>query len=247
MPGFPIIRSSLLSQFPRLVFAMSTRQGPEAGGFDMGGRASAKAGRCETNLRLFLNAVGLTPDEVAFMEQTHEDVVAEALEAGEYSSCDALITCSPNLGLAVRTADCHPVFLYAPGQNALAAVHAGWRGTAAHIAGKAAAALSERYDAEAATLFAYIGPGAGPCCYEIGPETEALFAPEFLIRKDEGKARLNLRAALRRQLIEAGIPGEQIETASCCTICETSLFYSHRREGAAAGRMISVIAALENE
>ncbi|MDH7515283.1 MAG: peptidoglycan editing factor PgeF [Bacteroidota bacterium] len=248
MPTIPLIRSKFLSAFPNIVFAMSTRQGADDGspfGFNLGFDTGDDPDRVESHLRRFLETVGLAPDEIAFMEQVHETRIAVAVEGGEYPACDALCTDMPRIGLAVRTADCFPVFLYDPKKRALAAIHAGWRGTAGGIVSRTVAEMTERYGVDPSALVAFIGPGAGPCCYEVGPDVASLF-PADLISVSEGeRAHLDLRTAIVRGLTDMGVRPERIEAEDLCTICTPSLFHSHRRDGPSAGRMLGVIAMID--
>ncbi|MBL0176556.1 MAG: peptidoglycan editing factor PgeF [Ignavibacteria bacterium] len=246
--AFPLVRSRLLSQFPHIVFGMSTRQGAANGepyGFNLGFHVGDDPARVEERLRRFLDALGLAPDEIAFMDQVHGDRIAIAEEPGEYPACDALATRVPHLGLAVRVADCVPVVLYAPGENLVAAIHAGWRGTAAHIAAKTVAQLCETYGLQASDFCAYIGPGAAACCYEVGADIAALFPAAVLRPLDNGGAMLDLHAANARQLADAGLHAENIDADPLCTVHNEALFHSHRRDGETAGRMLAVIAIQE--
>jgi hypothetical protein len=148
--------------------------------------------------------------------------------------------------LAVRTADCVPILLAARDGSFIAAVHAGWRGTAQRIAQRAVRVLEEQ-GCPPETLVAVAGPSIGPCCYPVALEVATAVATasgvsvEAIARCEPGKVRLDLSAANREQLLDAGIPEESIHRAPWCTACETELFFSYRREGAAAGRQLSLI------
>jgi YfiH family protein len=163
---------------------------------------------------------------------------------------DALITDQPGVTVAVRTADCVPVLIYDRRKNAVAAVHAGWRGALAGIVPKTIQSMVARFDIQAGDLRVSIGPSAGPCCYEVD---QAVLEPlrsrrqdwPALLQNDEGnKARLDLKALVRRQTAESGIPSEHITVVNVCTICHPSLFYSYRREGRVNGTMFSGIALM---
>jgi len=241
---FPRIRSSLLSQFPNLVFGMSTRQGETADapfGFNLGFDVGDEEERVTANMSRFTDALGTEPDQLAFMNQVHSANIREVSEAGIYPETDAMITRHPRLGLVVRTADCVPIVMYAPADNIVAAVHAGWKGTAEHIAKKTVEKLAGEFGVDPALLFVYMGPAAGPCCYEVGSEVAALFNESVLTREDKGNARLDLKAANAAQLREAGVPAENIDVDPLCTITENTLLHSWRRDGERSGRMLSVI------
>jgi YfiH family protein len=116
--------------------------------------------------------------------------------------------------------------------HAVAAVHAGWRGTAARIAVAAVGAMRCTFGSRVEDLHAAIGPGIGKCCYEVGPEVAA----QFGVR---GRAHIDLAGANRRQLEETGVTPARIHASNLCTMCRSEEFHSFRRDQEAAGRMYS--------
>lgn len=245
----PLIRSLLLAQFPNVRAAQSTAQGetPDAPfGFNLGYNLGDDDSRVTANIVRFAEALDLEAEDLAFMHQVHGDTIRVVSEPGAYEDTDAMITTQPGVGLTVRTADCVPVLLHAPGVGAIAAVHAGWRGTAEHITRKTAARLLEEFGAEPGEVFAFIGAAAGVCCYEVGDEVAGLF-PERWLQREEGKnPRLDLPGINRQQLLDLGIPGENIETAGQCSIHESHLLHSYRRDGDRSGRMLASIVLRED-
>ena len=147
--------------------------------------------------------------------QVYADVVRSPDEVDAHSTSD------PNLTPLVMVADCLPVALAGPGGVAMA--HCGWRGLAGGIVAEAAEAV----DARAAA----VGPGIGPCCYEVGDEVLAEFAD--LDDVAEGRM-LDLTAVARGLLARASVA--EVESADLCTSCNPELFYSHRRDGERTGR-----------
>ena len=162
----------------------------------------------------------------------------EAVDAGQ---CDILASDLPGVALAVQTADCVPIVLAA--RNAVATAHAGWRGTALQAARAAVEALAA-IGAEPARLRAWLGPSIGPCCYEVGGEVAAQFAGEFVRTSCGGHFHLNVAGVNRAQLEAAGVPAGAISVHPACTKCGGEKFASYRRDGAAAGRMIGLVARL---
>jgi YfiH family protein len=154
---------------------------------------------------------------------------------------DGLITREPELALVIFTADCVPVLLQGPG--VVAAVHAGWRGTAKQIVRKAVREM----DCEPRSIRAYIGPCIGVCCYEVGDEvrqamTDAMGGeaePFFRARN------IDLKGLNRRQLELAGV--EQIEVSPVCTYCSHDRYWSHRYTGGNRGTQAAVIVLGRNE
>lgn len=177
------------------------------------------------------------------LHQIHSDrVVSIGSDArpGRAGEGDALITGHPGILVGVRTADCVPILIVDPVRRAVAAVHAGWRGTAAGIAGKTIERMRREFHSEPGDLLAAIGPAIGPCCYEVGPEVATQFAPLFPERGDlQGRARIDLSEANRRQLLSAGMGEAQIATGAPCTFCTPTL-HSYRRDRS-QGRMVSAI------
>ncbi|MGC8759960.1 MAG: peptidoglycan editing factor PgeF [Bryobacteraceae bacterium] len=182
------------------------------------------------------------------LRQVHSARIVDSSEWREYLEADGLATAEAGLRVAVRTADCVPLLLCDPVTRAVAAVHAGWRGAALGIAGAAVRFFETRYGSQAKHLVAAMGPAIGGCCYEVGPEVAQQFRALFPERNDLGtRARIDLREALRRQLVAAGVEASRIDVAAECTRCGGSEFHSWRRDGPLAGRMVSFIALRGHE
>ena len=171
--------------------------------------------------------------QLATLKQIHSSsCVAAEGRAGILGEGDALLEDQPGSVVAVKTADCIPILLVDEGRRAVAAVHAGWRGTVAKIAAEAVDAMGRRFGTRAEDLHAAIGPGIGKCCYEVGAEVAARFG-------GQGRGHIDLAAANRRQLEEAGVTGRRIYASNLCTMCRAEEFDSFRRDQDAAGRMYS--------
>jgi YfiH family protein len=155
-----------------------------------------------------------------------------------------LVTAQAGVGLAVQTADCVPVLLFAEG--GIAAVHAGWRGTASGAAAAGVRALARESATSPAMMHAVIGPAIGVCCYEVGGDVATSFAGDFVHRACGGKFQLDLKAANRAQLENEGIRRDHIEVLPFCTLCGGSDLASYRRDGAGAGRMIALVARIDS-
>jgi YfiH family protein len=156
---------------------------------------------------------------------------------------DAATADRAGLLLGIETADCLPVLLVDPRRRAVAAAHAGWRGTAAEVARKAVEALRAQ-GSRPQDLLAALGPAIGQCCYEVGEEVRAAFGAEgaaFFRPGPRGRPQLDVRAANRAQLEGAGLGAGAIHDLADCTFCRADLYHSYRREGAGAGRMISFV------
>ena len=180
--------------------------------------ASREALSSELNLRL------------SHVRQVHgRRVVVAPQETASPPEADGQATAAPGIGLLILTADCLPIVVASEG--AVAMLHAGWRGLAAGVIEEGVRTLRE-LDGRG-PVHAAIGPGAGPCCYEVGEEVHAVFADRW---PDCRQGRnLDLKAVARAQLLEAGAVA--VHDAGLCTICsDPSLFYSHRRDHGVTGR-----------
>jgi polyphenol oxidase len=199
-------------------------------------------------------SVGCHVSRLARVRQVHgaevrvvraQDAAAPAPEA------DAVVTNAPGIAVAVVAADCVPVLVADPRTGAVAAVHAGWRGTAANAMGAAVTAMTREFGVRADTLVAAIGPSIGLCCYEVGEEllsafTAAGHAPGDLARwfaRRGRRLRLDLWRANADLLVRAGVPADQVHVAGLCTKTHIDVLESFRVDGVHAGRMAAIIVA----
>lgn len=174
------------------------------------------------------------------LRQTHSAVCVFAEgSTGCIGEGDALLDNTPGSLLAVKTADCLPIFLIDEKTRAVAAVHAGWRGSAAGIVRNACRALQDRFGSRSEHLHAAIGPGIGRCCFEVGPEVGERFRE--LLPPGSELSRIDLAEVNRTQLLACGVLSERVYTALLCTACGEDEFFSYRRDKEKAGRMFSVV------
>jgi YfiH family protein len=179
---------------------------------------------------------------LATLRQIHSDKVLVADHSGVIGEGDALISDQPGLTLAIRTADCLPVLIADATNKAIAAVHAGWRGVVREVAPRAIEAMARQFGSRPEDLTVVLGPGIGTCCFEVGPEVAIQFARFFPERQDLSvRTRIDLAQAIVKQLRRIGVTPGQIGTCQLCTYCQSRSFHSYRRDGEAAGRMISAI------
>ncbi len=182
--------------------------------------------------------------ELISLKQVHSDVslYTDGNLAGCIGEGDALLTDAPGAVVGVRTADCVPILIVDVPNRTVAAVHAGWRGTAQAIAAKTVGAMAARFGADARDLQAAIGPAIGACCYEVGPEVASQFQDLFPERAGlEERPHLDLPEANRRQLLSAGLPPDRIHLCGLCTACLPGEFYSWRRDRRKHERMVAAI------
>lgn len=178
-------------------------------------------------------------------------IVHQESDIGARPEADGLMSRESGVLLGIATADCVPVLMVAPERGLVAALHAGWRGTLKGISQRAVKTLNDRWDVDPEEVWVAFGPSISSCCYEVGREVgEALHerwktASAWQPQGDKGF--LDLRSINRAQCERAGIPASQIQSVGPCTFCASLDFASYRREGAGAGRQLSVIGWQKNE
>lgn len=184
---------------------------------------------------------------LSMLKQVHSaNVLMAGSAAGYIGEGDALVTDRPGQLVGVRTADCVPILLVDSRKRAVAAVHAGWRGTAQRISMCTISEMTRQFGTVPEDVYAAIGPAVGGCCYEVGPEVAREFS-RWWPRFDgvQQPVKLDLVATNCRQLIQAGVSSDRIFGGAPCTFC-THTLHSYRRDREAAGRMISAI-GIRNE
>ena len=177
-------------------------------------------------------------------------VAGDDSEAVKGEQADGLCSDGAGLGLSVHVADCVPVLIADPRTGACAALHAGWRGTAAGVATAGVDALVGTFGCRPGDLRVALGPCLGPCCFDVGPEVVAAFEAAWPGARAAGvvldtagfQPRIDLRECLRQQLQAAGVLPEHIDVSSDCTHCDPAgRFYSFRRSGRATGQLVGFV------
>ncbi|QYR20075.1 peptidoglycan editing factor PgeF [Paenibacillus sp. sptzw28] len=226
------------------------------------------AGNVVANRKLLAEALAWPFDAWTCAEQVHGTRVyrVTAADRGKgresresaIAEADALMTNEKDVLLTSFYADCVPLYFFDPVCGVVALAHAGWKGTVMEIARLTAEAMKEQYNCSMRNIRAAIGPSIGLCCYEVDGIVLERARPlqaqlERTLRGDgvpvesvikptaNGKARINLKELNRQIMIKAGILPINIEMSEWCTGCSTELFFSHRAEGGATGRMVSWI------
>ncbi|MDP3936681.1 MAG: peptidoglycan editing factor PgeF [Deltaproteobacteria bacterium] len=242
MSDFPCLTAPGLKDIPGLVHAFLGRIEQPADGPPLCSHGHRDP-LCHVKTTLGLDGCTITT-----MKQVHGDAILDVAEtrvktAGE---ADAMASGTPGVFLAVQTADCVPALVVDPVRRVCAAVHAGWRGALAGIAGKAVAHLRDHYGCDPADVRVAFGPAIGRCCFEVGPEVIAAFEKKmgetfdaYVDRKGE-KGRVDLRGLVARQLTDAGLRAGHLETVGGCTFCSEKEFFSYRRDGKTEGRQITL-------
>jgi YfiH family protein len=205
------------------------------------------------NRSLLARAFGTRVDKLVTVTQTHgTDFLIIDAPNPDYAhflklECDGIITNQPGVMIGVCVADCAPLLLLDPVKKVSAALHAGWKGTAAQIAHKGVAALTSLFDSNPADILAAVGPTIGPCCYEVDRAVKDAFGNNTAcweasaVETAAGKWQLDLARANVHQLLRAGILPGNIETAEMCVSCHQETFFSYRRDQGDTGRQMGFI------
>lgn len=172
---------------------------------------------------------------LSFAKQLHGTEVWKVDEANKYEPHDGdiLITAVTQTPLLIRIADCASIIFFDPEKNAIANVHAGWRGLSTRIIRKTISELKTRFGSSPMDLLAAISPMIGPCCSQFSDPQKEL--PDFMHRYIAEENIVNLWAAAEGELRECGVQKKNIENPRICTFCHSEDFYSFRRDGDAPG------------
>lgn len=238
--------------FPNLAHAVTTRHGGVSPApfhsLNLSAHVGDEPSHVHENLDRLHHALGLERAATVDAGQAQADRVAHVTDAERgtrIKGVDGLITNRRNLPLMLRFADCVPIVLYDPKNQAIGIAHAGWRGTVSKVLTNTVQAMGETFGTRPRDLIACIGPSIGPCCYEIGGDVrekveQAYPGTSDLLLTENGSTRLNLWEANASQLRALG--AGQVEMAGVCTADSTHDFYSWRRENANTGRFAALIA-----
>ncbi len=180
--------------------------------------------------------------ELVLARQVHGTRLARIPSSEPDLEADALFTCEPGVAVGVRTADCVPILLVDRELGGVAAVHAGWRGSAAGIAASAARGFASALGGSTASLLAVVGPHIGPCCYEVDdPVRDAVTDKSvFTDASRPGRYMLDLFALNHAQLVGAGLDPAHVHRVGACTSCHPQLYASYRRDRN-GGRMVHYV------
>ncbi len=270
------------AKFPWLLHGFSTRTGGfskayGAPSLNLGYTKKDRRETVERNRALFLQSLGAVSNEkgcspVVTLRQVHSDLIHTVAAVPDSPPVgDGIITNTPDLVLAVQTADCLPVILIDPKRKAVGVFHAGWRGTLRRIVEKGVGEMRRNFGSDPKHLQAAIGPGIRECCFEVGPEVRVQFEAQFvyadklfreikeldpvrekypmlfLTARAPGHSELpiqlflDLAEANRLQLLDAGLVAKNIHVSPLCTACRTDLLFSYRKEKGVTGRMLAAV------
>jgi len=255
-----MITYSLLDKYTEIAHFCTSREGGVSVGNYASNNLSPFSGdnpeHFNENKRMLCNKLDIDPSRLIIPYQNHGTEVREISQeffqlspdkkAAYLNGVDAIFTQLPHVCISITTADCVPLLFFDPTKQVIAAAHAGWRGTCAHIAGKAIAALTKTYSCRPADICVVIGPSISAKVYEVGQEVIDNFEnagfnlDQIVIRRNESIF-LDLWEANRQSLLSLGILSEHIEVSGICTFTQHQHFFSARLLGIKSGRILSGI------
>lgn len=260
-----IYRIAALDSFPELLHGISTRMAPDAQDWNLSARRGTPQhppgpGTALANREKLAARLGVPLNRIVGCQQVHGAEVAVVSEAeggrGMYpdlpsvQGADAMVTDTPGLYLLALSADCPPVFFYDPVRRAVGLAHSGWKGTVGRIAGSVVETMKREYGSDPADIVAVVGPGVGPCCYNVYPSvveaveaafTDAWDSPTPVLEDRDGIIYFNLWEAIRRALLDAGVARANTSMEGVCTAHNMATFYSHRGEAGQCGLFGAVL------
>jgi purine-nucleoside/S-methyl-5'-thioadenosine phosphorylase / adenosine deaminase len=253
-----VLRSDLLGLVPGVRHGLTSRA-PGLGQAD--GNVGYSPPRDQEDAwamrQVWCEAIVVAPERLVTLGQVHgaEVLRVSAHDAGigarpgsgRLGLADALITDEPGVGLMTLHADCLPILLVDPERPAIAAIHAGWRGTVADVAGATVQAMGAAFGTDPTALLAFVGPGIGGCCYEVGEEVANAWCGRHdgasnALSPDRDRWSFDLRTANLEQLRWAGLDPARIDVSTICTRCAGERWFSHRGQGPLTGRFGAIIA-----
>lgn len=242
----------IFKKFPLVSAAQSTRKGGISlapfESLNLGKSVGDKIENVEKNREIFFRELGFEKSQAVFSHQIHDAQILLVDQPGDFTGFDAQITNQKNICLAVSIADCTPILIYDAKNEAIAAIHAGWKGTVATIVTKTLQAMQLNFGSQGKHCFAYIGTCISFENFEVNADVSDHFLPQFKqFDSLKNKYFVDLKAANKAQLLAFGLPEEHLEISEYCTVGNNDLFFSHRFEKGNTGRMLAGIGMKINE
>jgi YfiH family protein len=196
----------------------------------------------QRNKEILYSDLGINGDQIASSFQCHGNEVLNVVEPGYYEGFDALITNKKDIFLQILVADCTPILLYDPQNEVVAAIHAGWRGTANNIVQKTLEKMKDVFNTNPSDCFAYVGTCISQPFFEVDEDVAEYFDQEFYVfDKEKNKYFIDLKDCNVRALSDAGLMKNHIAVSPFCTVKDNHLFFSHRHEKGTTGRFGVII------
>lgn len=247
-------KPKIFQQFPEIIAIESTRHGGVSKSpylsLNLGLFTDDKPENVQQNRQLLFEDLGIRKSRVAHSYQVHKDNILKVTRCKAYEGYDALITGNVNTFVTVTVADCTPILIYDAKNKAVAAIHAGWKGTVLDIAAKTLQNMQKEFKTNPEDCYVYVGTCIDETSFEVGEEVAEQFAIEFKrLDKNSRKTKfyVDLKKANVAQLIKCGVPENQIEVSPYSTVLDNQNYFSHRKEKGKTGRMLALIGVRKSE
>lgn len=216
------------------------------------------------NYRRIAEVMGFLPEDIVCSDQTHTTNVRRVgradrgkgiVKARDYTDVDGLITNEPGIVLATFYADCVPLFLIDPKNQAIGLSHSGWRGTVGKIGKVTVEAMKREFGSNPEEIYTAVGPSICQDCYEVSEDVIVQFEEQFkkedhkdlFYKKENGRYQLNLWKANELVFLEAGIKPDHIAMPGICTCCNPNFLFSHRASHGKRGNLAAFLGLRENQ
>lgn len=210
------------------------------------------------NKAILGSALDIDPERIFLANQVHGDQVlileelpAETSSKYHHLDYDAIVTRQNGVAIGVLTADCLPIMVYDPEETVIGIVHSGWRGTCLNIVGNVVSKLRRAFGVDPENLIVGLGPCIGDCCYEVDIKVVRSIKnstgrwKEFIKPLKANRYSLDLVGLNVFQILQAGVPQENIVRVNACTACNSKIFFSHRASRGRTGRQVNLIQLAE--
>lgn len=242
------IKPKIFQQFPELIAVESNRKGGVSkapfSSLNLGLHTDDTPESVSQNRKLFFENLGIKTSRVTQSYQVHKDKILKVTRSKIYEGYDALITENSNTFLSVSVADCTPILIYDAKNQAVAAVHAGWKGTVLDITAKTIQRMRDEFKTHPRDCYVYAGTCIDENSFEVGEDVAAMFTYDVKRLDKSGrkpKFYVDLKKANVMQLLKCGVPENQIEVSPFSTVLNNDIYFSHRKEKGKTGRMIALI------
>jgi YfiH family protein len=240
-----IIEPKIFKDFEIIKAGQSTRMGGNSssfGDFNLGESVGDDPMVVAQNRKLFCELLNFDVHSLAKSKQVHGLDVGIIDKSGQYEGYDALITNKRGILLAVTIADCAPILLYDHTNQAIAAIHAGWKGTVGELVTKTIQLMTQSYGTKPSDVYAYLGTCISGNKYEVDLDVAQHFDEKYRpFNPENSKYYLDIKQHNLDQLITVGVPSNQIELSPYCSLENKDVFYSHRGDKGKSGRMLAAI------
>ena len=242
------ITPKIFQQFPEVIAIESNRKGGVSkmpfSSLNLGLSTNDKPENILENRKILFGNLGIKTSRVTQSNQVHKDKILKVTRSKVYEGYDALITENSNTFLSVTVADCTPVLIYDAKNQAVAAVHAGWKGTVLDITAKTIQRMREEFKTDPKDCYVYVGTCIDENSFEVGEDVAAMFTYDLKRLDKSGrkpKFYVDLKKANVTQLLKCGVPENQIEVSAFSTVLDNDIYFSNRKEKGKTGRMMALI------